>query len=42
MNKSIRKLTRSVSKILQRLITDSIKHLLRCFLENMQEAEFVT
>ena len=42
MNKVTRKLDRFLSKILWRVITDSIKQLLRCFLESMPDAEFIT
>ena len=37
----MKKLARFFFKILQRLITDSVKYLLRCFLESLQETEFV-
>ena len=39
MKTMIRKLAHFFSKVLQRIITDIIKQLLRCFLENMQDVE---
>ena len=42
MRTMIRRLARVFSKVLQRVITDSIKQLLRCFFESMQDEEFVT
>lgn len=37
MTKIIQKIKRSISKILLRVITDMVKHLLRCFLEDVQK-----
>ncbi len=34
MRKTIWKIKRSISKVLPRIITDMIKYLLRCFLED--------
>lgn len=41
MRTVIRKFTHFLSKILRRVTTDSIKQLLRCFFQSMQDVEFV-
>lgn len=41
INRNIQRLTRHLYKFLQRLITDIIKYLLRCFLEGVQDAGLI-
>ncbi len=41
MKKMIQKLAYFLSEVLRRVITDSIKQLLRCFLESIPDAELV-
>ena len=41
MRKVIRKCANFLSKVLDRVITESIKQLLRCFLASIEDVEFV-